>query len=442
MERVRRILSVLTVLAAGFAATAPLAGAHPGHRHDGLKKIRPDIGPPLFTHGGDPIPSARAERRTVAGLPSGVGFNPGDQKRAPVCAGDYYQHILYARPSSAPNRSGESRERIRNAVKRTNAVLNAESHASGGGSADYKVLCSGGQIDVGQFASSGGGFENIVSSARAAGFDSQRADYLIFYDTTTNGACGTASFSYDERLASENENNFGGDYAVVYENCWESHLPMHEGGHMMGAVQYNAPHSTGSGSHCNQDYDVMCYTPDGGDRNQTSVRNCGGEPRFDCGFDDYFDAAPEAGEYLASHWNLGSRLNRFIAFGPAEPGLLDTLGGAVQSLLGGGRKTGAGAGVAGGPGSWQMFKLKVTRPARALRVRLSQPPKGPLALYVRRGRKPTLQKFACKAKSSGTRAKCRIRRPKRGRWYAGVASGGAAGTPFRIRAWLDPRRRR
>jgi alpha-tubulin suppressor-like RCC1 family protein len=36
---------------------------------------------------------------------------------------------------------------------------------------------------------------------------------------------------------------------------------------------------------------------------------------YDCGHDDYFDAAPEPGEYLASHWNVGSTLNRFIAFG-------------------------------------------------------------------------------------------------------------------------------
>jgi hypothetical protein len=36
---------------------------------------------------------------------------------------------------------------------------------------------------------------------------------------------------------------------------------------------------------------------------------------FDCGWDTYFDSSPEAGEYLASSWNIGSSVNRFIHFG-------------------------------------------------------------------------------------------------------------------------------
>jgi hypothetical protein len=64
----------------------------------------------------------------------------------------------------------------------------------------------------------------------------------------------------------------------------------------------------------------MCYSPDGGNRNQggTSL-DCADHLHFDCGHDDYFDTEPEAGEYLASHWNLGSPLNRFLAFGEAGP---------------------------------------------------------------------------------------------------------------------------
>jgi hypothetical protein len=376
------------------------------------------------------------------GLPSGVGFSPGDAKRSPVCASDYYQHVIYARPASGPDRFATSRDRIRGAVKRTNAVLNAESLASGGGSADYKVLCEGGEIAVGNVVSSGGGFSAIVSAARAAGYDSGRADYLIFFDGSSSGSCGTASFSDDESLSASNSNNTGGDYAVIWSDCWETHIPMHEGGHMMGAVQYGAPHSTGSGSHCNEENDVMCYSPDGGDRNQGGTRLvCGGESRFDCGFDDYFDSAPEPGEYLASHWNVGSSLNRFISFGPRDTSLIDTLAGSIQALLSGGRKSGSGSAVAGGPGEWRLFKLDVTRAARALRVRVEHPPSAPLTLYVRRMKQPTASSYRCRQRASrGTTTTCRLPRPERGRWYAGVQSSGAAGTPFRIKASLAPRR--
>ena len=91
---------------------------------------------------------------------------------------------------------------------------------------------------------------------------------------------------------------------------------MHENGHNEGAVQYGAPFSTGTGAHCWDENDVMCYSPDGGDLHQQgTIIRCTDQLHFDCGNDDYFDSSPESCEYLATHWNLGSRLNRFIAFG-------------------------------------------------------------------------------------------------------------------------------
>lgn len=60
----------------------------------------------------------------------------------------------------------------------------------------------------------------------------------------------------------------------------------------------------------------MCYSPDGGTFHQEgTVTNCNDREYFDCGYDDYFDSNPEAGEYLATHWNMGSPLNKMIRFG-------------------------------------------------------------------------------------------------------------------------------
>ena len=145
------------------------------------------------------------------------------------------------------------------------------------------------------------------------GFNSTQTEYLIFYDGTAGGACGIGSYRPDERLAADNLANRGGGFGIVYSGCWFNETPMHESAHMMGAVQYGAPNSTGTGGHCVDEVDVLCYAPDGGDLNQSgTITTCPGAPRFDCGFDDYFDSAPEPGEYLDTHWNLGSPLNRFL----------------------------------------------------------------------------------------------------------------------------------
>jgi hypothetical protein len=83
---------------------------------------------------------------------------------------------------------------------------------------------------------------------------------------------------------------------------------LHEMSHNMGAVQESAPHSSGYG-HCWDGYDVMCYYPDGPDPRHVMTYECPTiagvmNQGYDCGSDDYFNVAPAAGSYLATHWNL------------------------------------------------------------------------------------------------------------------------------------------
>ena len=309
------------MIAVALVATVPggVAGAHdpvrailgPGARPlaDGHWEIVLSDGTTQTTHGPDPVPN------------HGGGIGPGDPERDPVCATDYYQHVLYGRHNGLPDRYQSSIPTIRSAIKRMNAVLNEESIESGDRTADYKVLCDDdGEIRVDYFSTSGNDFSSIVDSARAAGFDDNRADYSIFFDAESSTYCGVGSLARDDRLTESNWNNTGNDYAVTYRNCWNNETPMHETGHNQGAVQGAAPSSTGSGGHCNDENDVMCYANDGGDRNQSTVEVCTDRIHFDCGHDTYFDSAPEEGEWLATHWNLGSDLNRFIAFGVPRAG--------------------------------------------------------------------------------------------------------------------------
>lgn len=281
---------------------------------DGLIRVDIDGGPDLFTHGAD-------TRKELAAGEVG-GFSPGSPERPLSCSEDgYFQHILYANITGTPDESSERAEDLRGAMRRTNYILNQDSLESGGPTADYKVLCeAGGEIQVDAFTASGTSYSEVVASARAAGFDDRNADYTIFLDGSGSvGYCGVGSYYSDERSGAENYNNLGGGYAITFEGCWFGSALMHENGHNQGAVQYNAPSSTGDGGHCNDERDVMCYSPDGGDLNQEgTVLNCSDRTYFDCGFDTYFDSAPEPGEYLKSNWNIGSSVNRFIEFG-AEP---------------------------------------------------------------------------------------------------------------------------
>jgi hypothetical protein len=183
------------------------------------------------------------------------------------------------------------------------------------------VVCDASDgLAIGSFTNAGGSdFADIVAAARAAGYDRTDVDYAIFYDDSARRACGTGSYIEDSRPTPDNANNSGGGYAVVYSDCWAGSTPLHEVAHTQGAVQPDSPYSTGSAAHCRDERDVMCYA-DGGERDAGMIDRCMDREHFDCGHDDYFDVAPQKGEYLATHWNLGSPENAFITLGgPAAP---------------------------------------------------------------------------------------------------------------------------
>ena len=278
---------------------------------NGLYRVRLKDGTEMYSHGADPKEAAAAPT---------TGFELGAAESNPTCVNhDAPQMaVLYGRPSGTADRYWEVRADLQAAVRRMDAVLNGAALTSGGTEAHFKVQCAGASgISVESFVNSSGAhdFASIVAAAKAAGFTAKNKKFLIFYDGDIPYACGVADYRDDERASADNANNDGAMYAAVSKGCWFGRTPMHENGHNMGATQRSAPDSTGSGGHCNDLYDVMCYAPDGGDRNQTEVTACPDRMYFDCGYDTYFDAAPESGEWLATHWNVGSRVNKFLAFG-------------------------------------------------------------------------------------------------------------------------------
>ncbi len=267
-----------------------------------------DDGTTLITHGPDPIvPDAEP------------GFGETADQRAPVCAAEWNLHVLYGHPASVNSRIDTVASEIRGAIRRMNAILNADALESGNVGADFRVLCDANgdiQIDVFTGPDTAGpvyttDFTAVVNAAKAAGFSNPTTDYLMFYDDTSQGVCGVGNLATDDSLSETNANMQGPDYGVVYKNCFLGRTPMHENGHTQGAVQDLAPMWDGSG-HCLEGEDVMCYPGQGG-----VLPLCDDRVHYDCNFDTYFDAAPENGEWLATHWNIGSRLNKYIAFSDA-----------------------------------------------------------------------------------------------------------------------------
>jgi hypothetical protein len=251
----------------------------------------------------------------------GTSMGPGDPERQPICASDYYFVILYAYPSGTSNRLTTVRPTLLSAVKRMNYVLNEEGLESGGITSDFKVKCdASNEVALASFTTSDTSFGGVVSAAKAAGFNRSNEKYVVFTDagSATANLCGTGSFISDERLTATNRSNIGPQWGVIWNGCWTGKTPMHELGHTIGAVQYNAPDSSGSGGHCNDGLDVMCYA-DGGDKSLYVNNVCTTKIHFDCDHDTYFNTAPKAGTYLASNWNLGNKLNKWIAFGNTTP---------------------------------------------------------------------------------------------------------------------------
>jgi hypothetical protein len=398
---------------------------------NGLFRVELPDGGAIRTHGPDP-------RRAMNPIDPDGAAPGGATERPPVCATDHYQHVLYAHMAGAPNLLSSHGAAIRTSMRQINSLLNAESLASGGPTADYKVRCdAAGEIRVDALAIPSIEIADVITAAKRSGFNDPDTDYTIFVDAIST-YCGIATYESDAKLSPDNRSNTGGGYALAFQDCWLDETPMHESAHNQGAVQADSPNSTGSGGHCAEERDVLCYSPDGGDRNQGgAVTRCPDRVRFDCGADDYFDSSPEPGEYLASHWNLGSPLNRFIAFGQgAQPPPCPQQGCARPVEPDAPRHTATAA----PPGGWAYHRFAAPRRVRRIDVGIDGPcaPRtasceAKLALYLRPRKAPTRKRWECRSRKPGADQLCRIRGPRPGRWYAGIRTISAQpGTAFTI----------
>lgn len=321
---------------------------------NGLYLVFDHDGRPIgYTHGGDPpheappqtvkapkapdplqvlkdIPAAARDLLMEVGVGDGRMGHCVDDPRPPNAGGDYHIKVLYARAYD-DDVYQHTDDYVRMMAKLSNMHMDRNSMEHDVHN-DLRFECAQGDIRVQRVETwtplALTDFSTIQADLQREGFDDPGIKYWILWDDTEGCDCaGIAGMYMDENQVVTNMNNGGfAQYAVTFDADWTTFL--HEGGHTMGAVQNGAPHSTMAG-HCYDALDIMCYDDGGANGSMYPLEVCD-EALWDCGQDDYYNVAPPPGDYLATNWNIGNSMNRFINFGESVLDYLNCMEDGIQ----------------------------------------------------------------------------------------------------------------
>jgi len=245
--------------------------------------------------------------------------------------------VVYAFAADRPNRFAGWRDAIQANVAIVQRFLSAQDGGTKAIRFDMGTSCGAQYADIqivplpgprSQYADNFGAISSAVQ--RALGATSTPRNAIVIADglaggTQEYGLGETIMGASGEKQGAANVHNRGGLTSILFSRDganapgaarwgWWPEGFLHELTHNLGAVQWGAPHSTqprgGSApnyGHCWQGADVMCYVEDAGAAHGMQI-DCAGLPgaipqNYDCGRDDYFNPAPAAGSYLATHWN-------------------------------------------------------------------------------------------------------------------------------------------
>ena len=246
--------------------------------------------------------------------------------------------VVYAFAADRPNRFAGWRDALQANVAIVQRFLSAQDGGTKALRIDMGTRCGPQYVDIqvvalpgarAAYADNFGAISNAVRNAIGASATAAQHDHPGRRPGRRLAGVRPRRVDHGHRPASSparsNIHNRGGLTSVLFSRDgaaapgtarwgWWPEGFLHEASHNLGAVQWGAPHSTqplGQSlpqyGHCFQGADVMCYAEDGGARSQM-VTDCAGLPgaipqNYDCGRDDYFNPAPAAGSYLATHWN-------------------------------------------------------------------------------------------------------------------------------------------
>ena len=258
----------------------------------------------LCTHGSDP---------SLAGG-DGSAVSEAEASTRPslaICTGNGTSgrrvQVIYARQAGLPSRYSEFLTSFRVWSAETSQIYSDSAVRSGGQRYIRFVHDAGCAIDVKNVTlpnAYSSDFGTVVSELASLGLSNAKRKYLVFLDVGSYVDCGLSTLLPDDSPGSGNLNNVATGYSLIYPRCWsDTHILVHELGHAFGAVQDSAPHATG-GSHCYDEWDVMCYDDGNGIGLISSCKDQADQGLLDCKNDDYFNTNPKPGSYLATHWNI------------------------------------------------------------------------------------------------------------------------------------------
>jgi hypothetical protein len=294
--------------------------------------------PPMRMHAEGPPP---------IGVAAGPATTLPPYEHPPFCASSGHRiKVVWSHPPGVG--SSIMRDAIRSIVKRMNWKLTTESARSSGSARWLRMVvqCDSKQrIRIYEVVNSGNAPEDVriaVESALGAPTGGASVKYLVFRDGYDyagvgygwTGASSNPNYSIKSTADSGTTANYNRQFtttAIIWHGLagrpspWWTHVTLHELTHTLGGSQYpsgNPAPFASPGAHCLDGLDALCYD-DGsiGGYGETRCPANGywdtpvGVP-MDCGYDTYFDAQTESGEWLASYWNVGGPENPFLAETP------------------------------------------------------------------------------------------------------------------------------
>lgn len=304
----RRLVAV-AVLGLVIAACDSSSGDEPQGRVAATAQVNipnqaPDAPKPI-THGDDPPPPPS---RTVAGsLAPEVSW---------PCEGDGTTgrrvQFIYAHGRGLTLTAG-LRTTFESIARQVEGTFHTSAAKTGGERLLRYVTgagCSLSILDVQVTDNALASFDVLISELQQAGYTQSTRIYHSWVDGGAFCGIGTV-FATDDPNPATNPNNTAAQYSRSDRgpngDCW-NYAEAHEIEHNLGGVQNSAPNSTGA-LHSRDEYDVMSYADGGPNGNLIQPYPCpdpAAEDQLDCGNQDYFNTAPAAGSYLATHWNTAT----------------------------------------------------------------------------------------------------------------------------------------